>query len=160
MVPPLVNSPPLLMGAVAIWVACLLYVALLHRTPRSYLFMLAAYTLPLIALPAVDNPVAVFDLAVARSEEICLGILCASVVGASCCRRAWPTCCATSLGNGWPTRRCGPSDMLSARRRRCRATIAAIAGRRYPGAGPTHQPALYDAESAERVRAARNCAGA
>jgi len=82
MVPPLVNSPPLLMGAVAIWVACLLYVALLHRTPRSYLFMLSAYTLPLIALPAVDNPVAVFDLAVARSEEICLGILCASVVGA------------------------------------------------------------------------------
>lgn len=78
----LVNTPALLMAAVAVWVAVLLYVALLDRTPRSYLFMLAAYTLPLIALPAVDHPQGVFDLAVARSEEICLGILCASVVGA------------------------------------------------------------------------------
>jgi len=81
-VPALVNAPPLLMAAVAIWVAVLLYVALLDRSPRSYLFMLAAYTLPMVALPAVEHPTGIFDLAVARSEEIVLGIICASVVGA------------------------------------------------------------------------------
>lgn len=35
-VPPLVNAPVLLMAAVALWTGILLYVALLHRTPRSY----------------------------------------------------------------------------------------------------------------------------
>lgn len=82
LVPLLVNAPLLLSAAVALWTGSLLYISLLHRTPRSYVFMLAAYTLPLIALPAVSNPASVFDLAVARSEEILLGIVCASVVAA------------------------------------------------------------------------------
>ncbi|WP_420997768.1 FUSC family protein [Cupriavidus sp. 30B13] len=81
MVPTLVNEPALLMAAVAVWTGVLLYVALLHRTPRSYVFMLAAYTLPLVALPSVNDPGGIFDIAVARAEEICIGILCASVVG-------------------------------------------------------------------------------
>jgi len=81
MVPTLVNAPALLMAAVAVWTGVLLYVALLHRTPRSYVFMLAAYTLPLVALPSVNDPGGIFDIAVARAEEICIGILCASVVG-------------------------------------------------------------------------------
>lgn len=76
------DAPVLLSAVVALWTGSLLYISLLHRTPRSYVFMLAAYTLPLIALPAVDQPQAVFDIAVARSEEIMLGIICASVVGA------------------------------------------------------------------------------
>jgi len=44
--------------------------------------MLAGYTLPLIALPVVDNPLAVWDVAEARTEEIFLGIAVAAVVGA------------------------------------------------------------------------------
>ncbi len=32
--------------------------------------MLAGYTLPLIALPVVNNPLAVWDVAEARTEEI------------------------------------------------------------------------------------------
>lgn len=80
---PLFDDAPILLAAVvALWTGSLLYISLLHRTPRSYVFMLAAYTLPLIALPAVDQPQAVFDIAVARSEEIMLGIICASIVGA------------------------------------------------------------------------------
>lgn len=81
MVPALVNWPPLLMGAIACWVGLLLYLSLMERSPRSYVFLLAAYTLPIVALPAVNDPTQVFDLAVARVEEICIGILCASVVG-------------------------------------------------------------------------------
>jgi uncharacterized membrane protein YccC len=52
------------------------------RTANSYALMLAGYTMPLISFPVVDNPQAVFDIAVSRTEEIFLGIVCAAVVGA------------------------------------------------------------------------------
>ncbi|MCA3191626.1 MULTISPECIES: FUSC family protein [unclassified Cupriavidus] len=161
MVPPLVNSPPLLMGAVAIWVACLLYVALMHRTPRSYLFMLAAYTLPLIALPSVDNPVGVFDLAVARSEEICLGILCAAVVGAV----VLPTSVANVLRDKsrqwmadatlWASDMLSPAPGASVSRHHSRHRLAAD----ILALDQLISQLSYDAESATRVRAARELRG-
>jgi len=83
LVPAFVNLPELMSLAVAAWAGSLLYLSLLDRTPRSYVFMLAAYTLPLIALPAVTAPETIFDVALARSEEIIIGILCASLVGAA-----------------------------------------------------------------------------
>jgi uncharacterized membrane protein YccC len=79
-VPALVNSPELLSLAIAAWVGLCLYVSLLDRTPRSYMFMLAGYTCALIAFPSVSEPAAIFDTAVARSQEIIVGILCATVV--------------------------------------------------------------------------------
>ena len=79
-VPALVNSPELLSLAIAAWVGLCLYVSLLDRTPRSYMFMLAGYTCALIAFPSVSQPDAIFDIAVARSQEIIVGILCATVV--------------------------------------------------------------------------------
>lgn len=82
LVPAFVNLPELMSLAVAAWAGSLLYLSLLDRTPRSYVFMLAAYTLPLIALPAVTAPETIFDVALARSEEIIIGIVCASLVGA------------------------------------------------------------------------------
>jgi len=80
-VPLLVDSPELLSLVVALWTGALLYISLMIRTPRSYIFMLAGYSLPIIALPAVSAPQTIFDVAVARSEEIILGITCATVVG-------------------------------------------------------------------------------
>ncbi|MGF6239407.1 putative membrane protein YccC [Paraburkholderia sp. GAS38] len=80
-VPPFVESPYLFSVVVALWTGTLLYLAISDRTARSYVFMLAGYTMPLIALPAVFNPTNVFDLAITRTEEILLGIVCASVVG-------------------------------------------------------------------------------
>ncbi len=80
MVPNLVNVPELLTLAIALWVALCLYVSLLDRTPRGYLMMLAGYTAALIGFPAVGEPGTMFDTAVARAEEITLGILCASLV--------------------------------------------------------------------------------
>lgn len=80
-VPLLVNEPVLLMAAIALWTGALLYFSLLQRTPRSYIFLLAAYTLPIVALPAVSEPAQVFAIAVARIEEIVVGILCAGLVG-------------------------------------------------------------------------------
>ena len=79
-VPTFANSPELLSLSLALWVGGCLYVSLLDRTPRSYVLMLAGYTAGLIAFPAVDNPGTIFDIAVARVEEILLGITCATVV--------------------------------------------------------------------------------
>ncbi|MGT2479243.1 FUSC family protein [Methylobacterium oryzae CBMB20] len=75
LVPNLVNEPILRSVAVALWVALCLYISLLDRTPASYFPMLAGYTAALIGFPAVDDPGAIFDTAVARAEEISLGIL-------------------------------------------------------------------------------------
>ncbi|WP_250457331.1 MULTISPECIES: FUSC family protein [unclassified Caballeronia] len=80
-VPPFVESPYLFSVIVALWTGSLLFLSMFDRSARSYVFLLAGYTLPLIALPAVTNPTAVFDLAITRTEEILLGIVVASVVG-------------------------------------------------------------------------------
>ncbi|MFH6781633.1 MULTISPECIES: FUSC family protein [Methylobacterium] len=80
MVPPLVASPEMLTLALALWTAGCLYLSLLDRSPRAYLFMLAGYTAALIGFPAVTAPETIFDTAVSRAEEITLGILCASLV--------------------------------------------------------------------------------
>ncbi|WP_250479142.1 MULTISPECIES: FUSC family protein [unclassified Caballeronia] len=80
-VPPFVESPYLFSVSVALWTGTLLFLSMFDRSARSYVFLLAGYTLPLIALPAVTNPTAVFDLAITRTEEILLGIVVASVVG-------------------------------------------------------------------------------
>jgi uncharacterized membrane protein YccC len=80
-VPPFVESPYLFSVIVALWTGTLLYLSMFDRTARSYVFLLAGYTLPLIALPVVTNPASVFDLAITRTQEILLGIVVASVVG-------------------------------------------------------------------------------
>jgi uncharacterized membrane protein YccC len=81
LVPNLVNAPELLTLAIALWVGVCLYFSLLDRTPRSYVLMLGGYTAAFIGFPAVGDPGTIFDTAVARAEEITLGILCASLVG-------------------------------------------------------------------------------
>lgn len=79
-VPALANAPELLTLALALWVGGCLYMSLQDRTARSYVFMLAGYTAALIGFPSVETPLALFDNAVARVEEIGLGILCATLV--------------------------------------------------------------------------------
>ncbi len=63
-VPPFVESPYLFSVVVALWTGTLLFLAMSDRTARSYVFMLAGYTMPLIALPSVMNPAGIFDLAI------------------------------------------------------------------------------------------------
>lgn len=77
-----VQSPYVLVLAIALWTGILLFLSLHLRTANNYALMLAGYTLPLIALPVVNNPLAVWDVAEARTEEIFLGIAVAAVVGA------------------------------------------------------------------------------
>jgi uncharacterized membrane protein YccC len=79
-VPHLINSPELLSLALALWAGACLYISLLDRTPRSYVLVLAGYTAAVIAFPAVNDPGAIFDLALTRVEEIMLGIVCTTLV--------------------------------------------------------------------------------
>ncbi|MGE8177277.1 FUSC family protein [Pseudomonas fluorescens] len=80
-VPMFVQSPYVLVVVIALWTGILLFLSMHLRTANNYALMLAGYTLPLIALPVVDNPLAIWDVAEARTEEIFLGIVCAAVVG-------------------------------------------------------------------------------
>ncbi|WGD49351.1 FUSC family protein [Bradyrhizobium sp. CB1650] len=80
LVPNLVDAPEFLSLAVALWVGVFLYLSLIDGTPRSYVFMLAGYTVALLGFPIVSTPQAAFDIVVSRVQEIILGIICASVV--------------------------------------------------------------------------------
>ncbi|BBF68428.1 FUSC family protein [Sphingomonas bisphenolicum] len=79
-VPPLVNAPELLVLAMASWLALCVFVSLMDRTPRSYMFVLAGYTACLIVFPDVDTPQTIFTVASLRVQEILIGIACGSLV--------------------------------------------------------------------------------
>jgi len=64
----------------ACWTGLCLYLSLLDRTPRAYVFMLAGYTAAIIGFPSVNAPDQIFDTALSRVEEISLGIFCATLV--------------------------------------------------------------------------------
>ncbi|MFG6490363.1 FUSC family protein [Roseateles sp. BYS78W] len=81
-VPLLVDTPLLLSLFIASWVGVLLQLSFRDRMPSSYVYMLSAITLPMIALPVVQAPDQVFAIAVARCEEIFLGMTCAALVSA------------------------------------------------------------------------------
>ena len=80
LIPNLANSPELMILALAGWVGLCVFSGLLDRTPRSYIFMLAAYTVGLVGLPAATHPEGIFDVAVVRAEEIIIGVLAPALV--------------------------------------------------------------------------------
>jgi len=82
LVPNLVTVPWLLTTALSLWVGVCIYFALLDRTPRSYVFLLAGFTAPVIGFPCVDAPMEIFDIALARLEETTLAIVCTTLIGA------------------------------------------------------------------------------
>jgi uncharacterized membrane protein YccC len=79
-IPNLVDAPELTAAAIILWVAFCLYVSLLDRTPRSYMFVLSGYTAALVGFPTVLDPGGIWDTAIGRMEEIVLGTVSAAVV--------------------------------------------------------------------------------
>ena len=79
-VPAFVNEPLVLSLVLALWLGFCVYVALLDRTPRSYVFLLAGYTAGIIAFPSVLAPGSIFNTAVLRVQEIGIGIITAALV--------------------------------------------------------------------------------
>ena len=82
LLPPLSQAPVLLSLALSLWLAGCLCISLLNRGPSAYVFLLASYTTAFIGFPAVTQPEGIFEVAVARSEEIIVGALCAVLVAA------------------------------------------------------------------------------
>ena len=80
LVPNLVNAPELLALGLALWLGVCLYISLLDRTPRAYVFLLAGYTASIIGFPSVLAPDAIFTTAALRVQEITIGILCGSLI--------------------------------------------------------------------------------
>jgi uncharacterized membrane protein YccC len=81
LVPVFVNAPELVNVALALWIAVCLYLSLLQPEPRNYAFRLSGYTAALVGFPCVNAPDQVFSTALARVEEISLGLVCACLVG-------------------------------------------------------------------------------
>lgn len=80
LVPNLVNAPVILSVALALWVSACIFISMLDRSPRSYLFLLAGFSAAIMGFPAVNAPDGIWDVVVARCEEIGLGIICATAV--------------------------------------------------------------------------------
>lgn len=114
LVPMFVQTPFLLAIVIALWTGTLLFLSLHLRTANSYALMLAGYTMPLISFPVVDNPQAVFDIAVSRTEEILLGIVCAAVIGAMFWPRRLAPVLVDSMGK-WFKDAATYSDLFLAR---------------------------------------------
>ncbi|WP_409289619.1 FUSC family protein [Pseudomonas sp. KCJK8927] len=76
------QTPWLFLITLALWLALCTAASTQLRSAWAYAFVLAGYTVAIIALPAVNHPLQVFDQAVARCTEICLGICCATATSA------------------------------------------------------------------------------
>jgi uncharacterized membrane protein YccC len=78
--PAFINEPLVLSLVLAFWLGLCVYVALLDRTPRSYVFLLAGYTASVIGFPSVLAPGGIFNTAILRVQEIGIGVVAASLV--------------------------------------------------------------------------------
>lgn len=76
------QTPWLFLICLALWLGLCTACSTLLRSAWAYAFVLAGYTVAIIALPAVNHPLLVFDQAVARCTEISLGIICATLSSA------------------------------------------------------------------------------
>ncbi|MET1079082.1 MAG: FUSC family protein [Pseudomonas sp.] len=76
------QAPELFLLSVALWLGLCTAASTLWRSAWAYAFVLAGYTVAIIGLPALAQPLSVFDQAVARCTEISLGILCATASSA------------------------------------------------------------------------------
>jgi uncharacterized membrane protein YccC len=74
------QQPRLLFLSLALWAGFCTAGAARMRNAKSYGFVLAGYTACLIVLPAINQPLDIFDVMVARVSEISLGILCYALV--------------------------------------------------------------------------------
>lgn len=82
LVPNLQNSPELLVLCLAAWTGFCIYLAVLDRTPRAFLFQMAAFSSAVISFPYLDDPGNIFETTIARVQEMTVAILCVTAVHA------------------------------------------------------------------------------
>ena len=64
----------------ALWIGITTAAGVKYRNFQSYGFVLAGYTLCIVALPVIEHPMDIFDIATSRFSEVMVGILCATIV--------------------------------------------------------------------------------
>lgn len=82
LVPNLQNSPELLVVCLAAWTGFCIYLAVLDRTPRAFLFQMAAFSSAVISFPYLDDPANIFTTTISRVEEMTVAIVCVSIAHA------------------------------------------------------------------------------
>jgi uncharacterized membrane protein YccC len=82
LVPNLQNSPELLVLSMASWTGFCIYLAVLDRTPRAFLFQMAAFSAAVMSFPYLDDPADIFTTTVSRVEEMSIAILCVTAAHA------------------------------------------------------------------------------
>lgn len=83
--PLLANYRAIYVLVLAGWAGLCMYIALLDRTPRAYIFMLAGYTAAIVGLPILQDTHSMvastpFDTVSNRAQEIIIGLWCSSVI--------------------------------------------------------------------------------
>ena len=68
------------MGFFTIWIAICAAAGFKYRNFISYGFVLSGYTVALIVLPNIDNPLNIYGFAIERISEVVVGLLSASVI--------------------------------------------------------------------------------
>ncbi|GLQ91738.1 FUSC family protein [Dyella acidisoli] len=79
-VPNLQHAPELLVLCMAAWTGLCIYLAVLDRTPRAFLFQMAAFSSAVISFPYLDDPADVFTTTISRVEEMTVAIVSVSFV--------------------------------------------------------------------------------
>ncbi len=64
----------------ALWIGLTTAAGFKYRNFQFYGFVLAGYTLCIVALPVIETPLEIFDIAVSRFSEVIVGIISATVI--------------------------------------------------------------------------------
>ena len=64
----------------AFWIGLTTAAGFKYRNFQFYGFVLAGYTLCIVALPVIETPLEVFDIAVSRFSEVIVGIMAATLI--------------------------------------------------------------------------------
>lgn len=74
------QDPAWFIGFFAIWIGICTAAGFKYRNFQAYGFVLAGYTLCIVALPVIETPLEVFDIAISRFSEVVVGIMCATII--------------------------------------------------------------------------------
>jgi len=74
------QDPVWFIAFVALWIGLTTAAGFKYRNFQSYGFVLAGYTMCIVALPVIETPLEIFDIAVSRFSEVVVGIMSATVI--------------------------------------------------------------------------------
>ena len=74
------QDPVWFIALFALWIGLTTAAGFKYRNFQFYGFVLAGYTLCIVALPVIETPLEVFDIAVSRFSEVVVGIMSATVI--------------------------------------------------------------------------------